>query len=150
MADDTDDLFFSVAFGARVKEAREKAKLSQAELAKRLGLTRSSVANIEAGRQHPTVERAAMIVRVVRCDPGWLLAGPTAAEPPVDAAQRIVQEMRALADEKPSIRLALVMQDGQDVTRHDVLRANCTEPEALNLLALATWWLTRSPEEVAR
>ncbi len=77
MVADTDNLFFSVAFGARVKEAREKAKLSQSELAKRLGLTRSSVANIEAGRQHPTVERAAMIVRVVRCDPGWLLAGPT-------------------------------------------------------------------------
>lgn len=140
---DTDDLFFSVAFGTRVKEAREKATLSQTELARRLGLTRSSVANIEAGRQHPTVGRAAMIAQVTRCDPGWLLAGTAAAEPPVDAAQRIVREMQAFADEKPSIRLALVMQDGQDVTRHDVLRANCTEPEALNLLALATWWLTR-------
>lgn len=145
---ETDDLFFSVAFGARVKEAREKATFSQTELARRLGLTRSSVANIEAGRQHPTVERAAMIAQVTRCDPGWLLAGTAAAEPPVDAAQRIVREMRALASEKPAVRLVLVMQNGQDVTRHDVLRANCSEPEALNILALATWWLTRPSEEV--
>lgn len=47
-----------------------------------------------------------------------------------------------LADEKPSIRLVLAMQDGKDATKHGVLRANCSEPEALNLLALATWRLT--------
>lgn len=140
-----EELFFFPAFGARVKHAREAAGLTQLELAKRLGLTRSSVANIEAGRQKPTVEKAAMAATVLRCDPGWLLAGEQEAPPPIDAAERIVREMRALADEKPSIRLVLAMQDGKDSTKHGVLRANCSEPEALNLLALATWRLTLPP-----
>lgn len=143
MAADTDtDTVFAVAFGERVKQAREAAGLTQSQLAKRLGRTRSSISNIEAGRQTPSVEMAARCARLLRCDPGWLLAGPAEAEPPVDAAERIVREMRALADDKPSLRLVLAMQDGEDATKHGVLRANCTEPQALNLLALATWRLT--------
>jgi transcriptional regulator with XRE-family HTH domain len=138
----SEELFFYPAFGERVKQAREAAGLTQLDLAKKIGLTRSSVANIEAGRQKPTVEKAAMAAIVLRCDPGWLLAGEQQAPPPLDAAERIVREMRAMADEKPSLRLVLAMQDGKDATKHAVLRANCTEPEALNLLALATWRLT--------
>jgi transcriptional regulator with XRE-family HTH domain len=145
---DEEELFSWPAFGARVKQAREAATLSQAELARRLSMTRSSVANIEAGRQKTTVGKAAKIAADLRCDPCWLLVGPQVAEPPVHASERIVREMRALADEKPSLRLVLAMQDGKDATKHGVLRANCTEPEALNLLALATWRLTlpHSPE----
>jgi transcriptional regulator with XRE-family HTH domain len=130
------------AFGARVKQAREAATFSQTELAKRLSMTRSSVANIEAGRQKPTVGKAAEIASILRCDPCWLLVGPQVAEPPLHVSERIVREMQALVDEKPSLRLVLAMQDGKDATRHGVLRANCSEPEALNLLALATWRLT--------
>jgi transcriptional regulator with XRE-family HTH domain len=133
------------AFGARVKEAREAADLTQTELARRLGMTRSSVANFEAGRQKPTVEKAVEVAVALRCDPAWLLVGPRAADPPVHASERIVREMRALADEKPSLRMVLALQDGQDATKHGVLRANCSEPEALNLLALATWRLTLPP-----
>lgn len=136
---------FRVAFGKRVKHAREAAGLNQAELARRLGRTRSSVANIEAGRQTPSAEMAERCAQILRCDPGWLLAGEQVAPPPLDAAGRIVREMRALADEKPSMRLVLALQDGKDATKHGVLKANCTQPEALNLLALATWRLTLPP-----
>jgi transcriptional regulator with XRE-family HTH domain len=37
-------------FGRRVREARERAELTQAELARRAGMSRSSLANVEAGR----------------------------------------------------------------------------------------------------
>jgi transcriptional regulator with XRE-family HTH domain len=136
---------FATAFGARVKHAREAAGLNQAELARRLSRTRSSVSNIEAGRQTPSAEMAAQCAQILRCDPGWLLAGEQVAPAPLHASERIVREMRALADEKPSLRLVLAMQDGKDATKHGVLKANCTEPEALNLLALATWRLTLPP-----
>lgn len=42
---------FYVSVGDRIRSARTAARLTQAELAGRLGLARSSVANIEAGRQ---------------------------------------------------------------------------------------------------
>jgi transcriptional regulator with XRE-family HTH domain len=134
------------SFGNRVKLARKAAELTQAQLAERLGLTRSSVANIESGRQKATVDKAAMAALALRCDPGWLLTGGQEGVPPIHASERIVQEMRALADEKPSLHMVLAMQDGDDATKHAVLRANCTEPEALNLLALATWRLTLPPK----
>lgn len=38
-------------FGAELKLARERAGVTQKDLGKMLGLTRVSVANIEAGRQ---------------------------------------------------------------------------------------------------
>jgi transcriptional regulator with XRE-family HTH domain len=38
-------------FGARLSTARKTAKLTQAELARRVGLSRASIANIEAGNQ---------------------------------------------------------------------------------------------------
>lgn len=139
------EAFSWTAFGVRIREAREAADLTQTELARRLGMTRSSVANFEAGRQKPTVETAISVAVALQADPAWLLVGPQAAEAPVHASERIVREMRALADEKPSLRLVLAMQDGKDATKHGVLRANCTEPEALNLLALATWRLTLPP-----
>ena len=42
---------FYVRLGAKIREAREGARLTQADLSGRVGLSRSSIANIEAGRQ---------------------------------------------------------------------------------------------------
>lgn len=40
--------------GARVRRLREQLKMTQAELAAEVGLTRSSISNLEAGRQGNT------------------------------------------------------------------------------------------------
>ena len=42
---------FYVAIGARIRAARTAVGLSQAMLGQRIGFTRSSIANLEAGRQ---------------------------------------------------------------------------------------------------
>lgn len=42
-----------VTIGKRLKELREKAKLSQADLAKELNVTQSSIAQYEIGRNCP-------------------------------------------------------------------------------------------------
>ena len=39
------------AVGVRVREARRSQKMSQEDLANRVGLTRTSITNVEAGRQ---------------------------------------------------------------------------------------------------
>jgi transcriptional regulator with XRE-family HTH domain len=46
------------AIGKRVRSGRERSaqKLSQAKLAKQLGISRASVVNIEAGRQHAPLD----------------------------------------------------------------------------------------------
>lgn len=53
----------SKKIGARVRALRAESGLSQQQLAVRSGLTRSSVANIEAGRQDMGLERAALVAR---------------------------------------------------------------------------------------
>lgn len=44
------------AIGVRIRIAREECKMTQAELADMIGLTRTSVTNIEAGRQKYNIE----------------------------------------------------------------------------------------------
>lgn len=56
---------FYVQFGLRVKNARVSADLSQAELATKLGIARSSVANIESGRQRLPLHQLPLIARVL-------------------------------------------------------------------------------------
>lgn len=65
-------------FGRRVKAARLDAGLTQARLAEAIGLTRTSVANIEAGRQRTLLEAAYRIADAVGRTPHSLLPEPAA------------------------------------------------------------------------
>ena len=51
--------------GSRLRRARERASLSQAELAERAGLSRQLIASAEAGRHAPAVDAALRIARVL-------------------------------------------------------------------------------------
>lgn len=44
-------------FGALVREIRERIGINQAELARRLKLTRTSITNLEAGRQRDCADQ---------------------------------------------------------------------------------------------
>lgn len=63
-------------FGRRVKAARLDAGLTQVRLAEAIGLTRTSVANIEAGRQRTLLEAAYRIADAVGRTPQSLLPDP--------------------------------------------------------------------------
>lgn len=49
MSNDIELLYF--VLGKRIKAAREKANLRQVDLAEKIGLTRTSIVNIEQGKQ---------------------------------------------------------------------------------------------------
>lgn len=51
--------------GARVRHARKRHGWSQLDLARAVDLTRSSVANLEAGRQRPPVHVALLIAHAL-------------------------------------------------------------------------------------
>lgn len=65
-------------FGERLREARQKAKLTQAALAESAGLTQQYVAKIETGRINPTLATMAAVARVLGTEIGDMLrlAGP--------------------------------------------------------------------------
>jgi transcriptional regulator with XRE-family HTH domain len=60
-------------FGSRLRHHRERAKLSQQEVADRVGLTRASIANIEAGRQRVALHLFADLAETLDVNPMALL-----------------------------------------------------------------------------
>ena len=54
-----------VSFGDAVRAARDLIEISQAELARRLGVGRQSICDIEKGRALVSVEKAAKIARTL-------------------------------------------------------------------------------------
>jgi transcriptional regulator with XRE-family HTH domain len=57
-----------------VREARRRAALTQAELARRVGTTQSVIARVEAGRTRPSVEYISRLLRACGYDLSVYLA----------------------------------------------------------------------------
>jgi len=78
--------------GARVQRARRQREWTQSQLAAAVGLTRASIANLEAGRQRPPVHVVVLIARALGVPAEELLSsspglpGPRGARVPVDGA----------------------------------------------------------------
>jgi transcriptional regulator with XRE-family HTH domain len=64
---------FYANLGKRVRKARNNKGMSQQTLASHIGLTRSSVANLEAGRQRVPVHLLVQIAATLGRDPAELL-----------------------------------------------------------------------------
>lgn len=64
------------AVGVRIRNARQRANLTQTELAQRLDMTRSSVANFEAGRQRVTLHTLLQIAEELKTPAAELLVEP--------------------------------------------------------------------------
>jgi transcriptional regulator with XRE-family HTH domain len=64
---------FYAELGHRIREAREKAHLTQDALAKSVSLTRTSITNIEKGRQQLLVHTLVEISKALKVSPESLL-----------------------------------------------------------------------------
>lgn len=60
-------------FGQGLRRARKDAKLTQKELAERVGLTRTSITNIERGSQHIALHQLYQLASVLGHKPAALL-----------------------------------------------------------------------------
>jgi transcriptional regulator with XRE-family HTH domain len=74
---DADELHREI--GKRIRHARELSspKLSQAKLAGRLGVSRASIVNIEAGRQHAPLHLLWRVAEALDMDLARLIPRPT-------------------------------------------------------------------------
>jgi repressor LexA len=59
----------------RIKRARNKAGITQGELAKQLGIAYPTLNKYERGHRIPDAALLSRMVKVLGCDPGWLLVG---------------------------------------------------------------------------
>lgn len=79
------------AFGRRLARCRANAGLTQTEVASAVGLSRSAIANIEAGRAGTGLGTVVWMAALYAVDPGWLLVGDTDAPPLSAAAHRLIE-----------------------------------------------------------
>lgn len=91
---------FYRALGERVRRARQSAKFSQGRLADSVGLSRSSVANIETGRQPIYIHALVRIARQLET-PVSKLIPPTGKELDsfeADEVKRLPRDQRRFVD----------------------------------------------------
>jgi transcriptional regulator with XRE-family HTH domain len=69
-------------FGQRLRELRKDADLTQGQVAERVNLKRTSITNIERGRQHIALHQLYLLANAVGAAPGDLLpdSGPALQE----------------------------------------------------------------------
>lgn len=74
---DVDDVerAFNAEIGRRVRQARTRADLTQELLARKAGLTRGSITNIESGAQAPPPYRLVRLAAALGVEPAHLLPG---------------------------------------------------------------------------
>lgn len=95
--------------GERFKQLRKKLGLSQIEFAKRLGLTRGAISNIEAGKVQPKPLLIDLICSTFGANKEWLVngTGPMLAERSRDD-QIMDFVSSAMAGERPNFKRRLL------------------------------------------
>ncbi len=82
--------------GAKVRGTREASRLTQVDLARRVGLSRSSVANIEAGRQAVYLHQAIILAAALGLPLSDLIPQASREAPSTEADEdrirRLVQD----------------------------------------------------------
>lgn len=63
------------SLGLRIKTAREKASLTQDQLALQVGIAKETLSKYENGHRTPDAAQLNRMVNATGCDPAWLLTG---------------------------------------------------------------------------
>jgi transcriptional regulator with XRE-family HTH domain len=78
---------FEMAFGTRLREARKRQRISQAQLGDAVGVTSQAVSQWERGETMPEMDKMTTIARRVRVPLNWLLDEPRGD--PDEAIERV-------------------------------------------------------------
>lgn len=107
---------FYTELGANIRKFRLKRDLSQEQLANLVGLTRTSLTNIEKGRQHPPLHTFCELVEQLKIDFATLLPRPVAIKAPSDLKALAGKQVRG-ADELAFIETAIKGEKSYDDTK---------------------------------
>jgi transcriptional regulator with XRE-family HTH domain len=82
---------------ARLKEARKLAGLSQGQAAKKMGMHRPTISEIEAGNRNVTAPELARLAELYDVDLAWLSgAGPDQLDPQDERLQLAFRELKKI------------------------------------------------------
>ncbi|MEM7268625.1 MAG: helix-turn-helix transcriptional regulator [Pseudomonadota bacterium] len=92
-------------FGDRIVSAREALGLSQAQLARRLGVQENTLSDWESDRAEPRANKLQMLAGVLNVSLVWLMSGegdgsPAEVEEEAVEAEVLLSELRAIRAEQ--------------------------------------------------
>jgi transcriptional regulator with XRE-family HTH domain len=90
--DVTDEIYATM--GRRVRARREDLRLTQADLAAKIGLSRASIANIEGGRQAVLLHQFLALAEALTIPPMDLIPFAQPASNPPDLPEEVMKFMR--------------------------------------------------------
>jgi transcriptional regulator with XRE-family HTH domain len=128
--DDREQIEFYQQLGANVRARRKKLGLSQDALAQLVGLTRTSLTNIENGRQHPPLHTFCEIIEQLKVGASDLLPRRAAVTEVVDVKAMAGDQVRG-DDELAFITTGIGIQ--QETTNGDTKkkdRSDGTDPSS--------------------
>lgn len=97
-------------FGDRLARAREFAGMSQAQLARRLGVKTTTIRNWESDRSEPRANRLQMLSGLVSVSMVWLMSGEGDGGPTMQD-QDVGPELSGLRDVLDQLRDLRIAQD---------------------------------------
>lgn len=106
-----DDAYYSdrsATFGDRVAAAREALGLSQAQLARRLGVKAQTVAAWEADRSEPRANKLQMLAGLLNVSMVWLMTGEGEGVTPPEEGANAERAFESLLTEVRETRMAQV------------------------------------------
>jgi transcriptional regulator with XRE-family HTH domain len=106
----------ATTFGDRLTGAREAAGLSQAELAKRLGVKVKTLRAWEGDQSEPRANRLSILCGILGVSLIWLLTGDGGvawAEPAEDGDGQLLEEIGAMRREAGALAERLALLEGR-------------------------------------
>lgn len=94
----TNDIVKAQETGKRVKAKREECNMSQAELARAVGLSRSAMCKIEAGSNSTSLDSFKKIAKVLNADVMYLLFGEAKEEPLSVEKAQLIEEIKGMSE----------------------------------------------------
>jgi transcriptional regulator with XRE-family HTH domain len=110
------------AFGQQLRRMRQRSRLTQEQLGRRVGLSRTSITNMEKGMQHASLHHLFEFAKALGVTPADLLPEePTRAEE-TRLPSRIKGELRRLPEEDQAwvmkiVRKSTAERDGGDAEK---------------------------------
>lgn len=123
-ADNIEDWFDPKAttFGDRVAGAREQAEMTQAELAKRLGVKVSTLVSWEEDVSDPRANKLSMMAGVLNVSLSWLLTGEGDGPGKSSPSASLSKDAKGVLTEINDVRAQLASSTGRLARLEDTVR----------------------------
>jgi transcriptional regulator with XRE-family HTH domain len=103
--------------GARIRRARKEARLTQGELAERIGRVETTISNAERGQVAVSLETLQIIAEALRVEPSHFLAGFSVSTSGNNKSDNLLQELDLLVGRLSAKKLQLLVDVARAIDR---------------------------------